>query len=79
MLFSMSGENKGVNELRFVALALTIAALGGVGLVFVGSAQAHGGAGGGAMDVLQQTCFTNPTQGTVVSDACTDLQENTQR
>jgi hypothetical protein len=65
--------------LRFVALALIVAALGGVGFVFVGSAQAHGGAGGGTSDVVQQTCFTNPMQATAFSDSCADLQENGQK
>ena len=65
--------------MRFVALALAIAALGGVGFVFVGSAQAHGGAGGGSLDVVQQTCFTNPAQASTFSDVCADLQENGQK
>jgi hypothetical protein len=68
-----------VDGLRFLALALTIAAFGGVGFGFVGSAQAHGGAGGGTLEVVQQTCFTNPTQVAAFSDACADLQENGQK
>ena len=65
--------------MRFVALALVVAVLGGVGFVFGGSAQAHGGAGSGPMDVMQQTCFTSPTQATLSSDACADLWENGQK
>ena len=70
---------EGVDRLRCVALALAVAILGGVGFAFVGRAQAHGGAGGGPMDVVQQTCFTNPTQPSVSSDACADLWENGQK
>jgi len=47
--------------------------------VFVGRAQAHGGAGGGTLDVVQQMCFTNPAQATAFPNACVDLQENGQR
>lgn len=64
--------------MRFVALVLAVAMIGGVGLVSVGTAQAHGGDGGGAVEVLQ-TYATCPVANAVQADArgmsCTDLLE----
>jgi len=42
--------------MRFVALVLAVVTLGaGVGLVSVGTAQAHGGDGGGAVELMAAT------------------------
>jgi hypothetical protein len=66
--------------MRFVALVLAAGLfVGGLGIISVGTAQAHGGAGGGPMDVVQQTCITNPTQATASSDACAELLETGQK
>ncbi len=63
--------------MRFVALVLAVAVVGtGVGLVSVGTAQAHGGDGGGAVELLQSyaTCqVTQVVQAGVREVACTDL------
>jgi hypothetical protein len=62
--------------MRFVALVLAAVVLGaGVGIVSVGTAQAHGGDGGGAIEVLESyaTCpVANTVQASVFAIGCTN-------
>lgn len=63
--------------MRFVALVLAVAVCSvGVGFASVGTAQAHGGDGGGAIEPLQTyaSCPVVPTvQAQGRDSSCTDL------
>ena len=67
--------------MRFVALMLVVATLGaGIGLVSVGPVQAHGGDGGGQIEVslgyASCTVVVTVASSTVPSTtSCQDLQE----
>ena len=64
--------------MRFVALVLAVAMIGGLGLVTVGTAQAHGGDGGGAIDLLQSyaSCpVVNSVQAAALGNTCTEMLE----
>ncbi len=63
--------------MRFVGLVLAVAVFGaGVGFVSVGTAQAHGGDGGGAVEVMEgyASCpVVVAVQATVFETSCTNL------
>jgi hypothetical protein len=65
-----------VDKMRFVALVVAVAMLGaGVGLVSVGTAQAHGGDGGGAVELMAATnsCPTPVANAVIGVLNCTEM------
>ena len=70
--------------MRFVIIIVPVAMFGaGAGLVSVGTAQAHGGNGGGAVETLQRhsVCAVGlaAAQASGGADACSDLLDGGER
>ena len=64
--------------MRFVALVLTVIAFGaGLGLVSIGTVQAHAGDGGGVVEVLQSFPSCPATRAVVaggLEESCSNLR-----